>query len=179
MQKQLFAAFLAATSLLPVAAHAEGSYVKFSAGRSEYKGERGKDHETALSAAYGFAVDRNFDIELGYINLGKIKDSRSLYTYSAERHAFYLAGVGSVPVTDAFSVSAKLGLAINRYESKLLSTFGDEIEKETKVRPMFGLGASYQFTKEVAGILEYQNFGKISSGDIKTSALTLGVKYGF
>jgi opacity protein-like surface antigen len=44
---------------------------------------------------------------------------------------------------------------------------------------MLGLGASYQFTKEVAGVLEYQHFGKISSADVKSSALTLGVKYGF
>ena len=179
MRKQLFAAMTAAVLLVPVAAQADGSYVKFSAGQSEYKFDDGKRNETAVSLAYGFAVDKNFDVEMGYINLGKIKESGPLYTYSAERQAFYLAGVGSMPVTDVFSVSAKLGLAVNRYESKLLSVFGNEIEKLTKISPMLGLGASYQFTKEVAGVLEYQYFGKVSSGDLKNSALTLGVKYGF
>jgi OmpA-OmpF porin, OOP family len=177
MQKQLFAALMAVTFLSPIAAQADGSYVKFSAGRSEYKGDEGKTRDNALSLAYGFAVDKNFDVELGYINLGKVKDSGPLYTYSAERQAFYLAGVGSLPVTDAFSVSAKLGLALNRYEDKLFSVFGNETEKETKVRLMLGLGTSYQFTKEVAGVLEYQYFGKIS--DVKSSALTVGVRYGF
>lgn len=179
MQKHLFAALMAATFLLPVAAQADGSYFKFSAGRSEYKNEGAKDRDAALSLAYGFAVDKNFDVELGYIDLGKIKESEPGYSFTAERRAFYLAGVGSLPVADAFAVSAKLGLAVNRYEDKLISIVGNETEKVTKVRPMFGLGASYQFTKEVAGVLEYQYFGKISSGDIKSSALTLGVKYGF
>ncbi len=177
MQKQLFAALIAVAFLSPVAAQADGSYVKFSGGRSEYKGDEGKERNNALSLAYGFAVDKNFDVELGYINFGKIKGAEPGYSYSLQRQAFYLAGVGSVPVTDAFSVSAKLGLAVNRYEEKAFTEFGNQEEKVTKVKPMVGLGASYQFTKEVAGVLEYQYFGKVS--DVKTSALTVGVKYGF
>jgi OOP family OmpA-OmpF porin len=179
MQRQLFAALMAAALLVPVAAQAEGSYFKFSAGRSEYKTDEGKDRDTALSLAYGFAVDKNFDVELGYINFGKTKNVEPGYSVTAERQAFYLAGVGSLPLTDTFSASAKLGLAVNRYEDQILSILGNESEKVTKIRPMLGLGASYQFTKEVAGVLEYQHFGKISSADVKSSALTLGVKYGF
>lgn len=179
MQKKLLAALLSAALLSPVAAQADGSYVKFSAGQSEYKGDLGKDHETALSLAYGFAVDKNVDIELGYIHFGKVKNAEPGYSVTAERQAFYLAGVGSMPLTGAFSASAKLGLAVNRYEDHLLSIVGNESEKVTKIRPMLGLGTSYQFTKEVAGVLEYQYFGKISNADVKTSALTLGVKYGF
>lgn len=177
MKKQLFAALMAVTFLSPVAAQADGSYVKFSGGRSEYKGEEGKARDTAMSLAYGFAVDKNFDVEMGYINFGKINEAEPGYSYSLERQAFYLAGVGSVPINDTFAVSAKLGLAVNRYEEKVFSVLGNEEEKVTKVKPMLGLGASYQFTKEVAGVLEYQYFGKV--GDGKGSALTVGVKYGF
>lgn len=177
MQKKLFAALMAVTFLSPVAAQADGSYVKFSGGRSEYKGDEGKERDNALSLAYGFAVDKNFDVELGYMNFGRLKGAQPGYSYSVERQAFYLAAIGSVPVTDAFSVSANLGLAINRYEEQIFTVLGDDAEKITKVRPMLGLGASYQFTKEVAGVLEYQYFGKVS--DVKTSALTVGIKYGF
>lgn len=179
MKKQLFAALMAVIFLSPVAAQAEGSYVQFSGGRSEYKGDEGKERDNALSLAYGFAVDKNFDVEMGYIHFGKIKAVEPGYSFTAERQAVYLAGVGSLPVTDAFSASAKLGLAVNRYEDQIISILGNESEKVTKVTPMLGLGASYQFTKEIAGVLEYQYFGKISSADIKNSALTLGVKYGF
>lgn len=177
MQKQFIAALMAATLVVPAAAQAEGSYFKFSAGRSEYKDDEGKGRDNALSLAYGFAVDKNFDVELGYINFGKIKAADSDSASSLQRQAFYLAGVGSVPVTDAFSVSAKLGLAFNRYEEKAFDEFSSYEEKVTKVKPMVGLGTSYQFTKEVAGVLEYQYFGKVS--DVKASALTVGVKYGF
>lgn len=179
MHKPFFAALMTAIILVPISAQADSSYVKFSAGRSEYKGNDGKVRDNAISLAYGFAVDKNFDVELGYINFGKTRQTGPGYSFSAQRQAIYLSGVGSMPVTDVFSVSAKLGLAVNRYEDEWLSVFSNESEKVTKVRPMFGLGASYQFTKEVAGVLEYQQFGKISSGEIKTSALTLGVKYGF
>jgi opacity protein-like surface antigen len=42
---------------------------------------------------------------------------------------------------------------------------------------MAGVGVSYSVTKKIAGVAEYQYFGK--TNDIKTSALTFGLTYGF
>lgn len=179
MQTNLLITLISLALIAPLTAKAEGSYLKFGMGRSEYKNNEGTSHETSALLAYGFQVDKNVDIEIGYIDFGKVKEAGSGYSNTTDRQAFYLAGVGSLPVAEAFSVSAKLGLAINRYEDKFFSVVTNETEKVTKVRPMLGLGATYQFSKEFAGVLEYQYFGKVGSAAIKTSALTLGIQYAF
>lgn len=58
MHKPFFAALMATIILVPISVQADSSYVKFSAGRSEYKGDDGKVHDNAISLAYGFAVDK-------------------------------------------------------------------------------------------------------------------------
>lgn len=179
MQKKLLAAVLSAVLIVPVAAHAEGSYFKVDVGQSKYKNDLGKENETAASIAYGFSIDKNFGVELGYINFGKIKDVGEGFSGSTQRQALYLAGVGSLPLTDAFSVFAKLGVAVNRYEDKFVSEFSSQLEEVTKTKSMVGLGLAYNFTKDIAGTLEYQHFGKIGSDDLKVSTVTLGVRYGF
>jgi OOP family OmpA-OmpF porin len=170
MHKNFFAVFLGAVMVMPLAAHAEGSYFKAGVGPSEYKAEGTTENETALTAAYGFAVDKNFDVELGYVHLGKFKDADG----SMETQSFYLAGVGNLPLTAAFSAFAKVGVAVNHLTTK---TTGLGSDTETKARALMGLGLAYNFNKEIAGTLEYQYFGKVEQ--VKISALTVGVKYGF
>ena len=170
MHKNFFVAFLGAALVMPLAVHAEGSYFKAGIGPSEYKAEGTTENETALSAAYGFAVDKNFDVELGYAHLGKFKDADG----SLEAQSFYIAGVGNLPLTDAFSAFGKVGVAVNHFTTKTTGLGGNT---ETKARALLGLGLAYNFTKEIAGTLEYQYFGKVEQ--VKISALTVGVKYGF
>ena len=170
MHKNFFALFLGAALVMPLAVHAEGSYFKAGVGPSEYKAEGATENETALTAAYGFAVDKNFDVELGYAHLGKFKDTDG----SLEAQSFYIAGVGNLPLTDAFSAFGKVGVAVNHFSAKEI---GVAETTETKARGLLGLGLAYNFTKDIAGTLEYQYFGTVDQ--VKISALTLGVKYGF
>ena len=179
MQKQFFSVLLSAVVLvMPFVAKAEGSYVKFGLGQSEYKAT-GSVNETAASLAYGFSIDKNFGVELGYINFGKNKQGDASFTSTLQREAFYIAGVGSLPVTDTFSLFAKLGIAANKQEKEFDSIGISESENVTKTKPMFGLGLSYNVTKEIAGTLEYQDFGKVGTDKIKASAITAGIKYDF
>lgn len=178
MQKKLLAALLGAVLIVPVAAHAEGSYFKVDVGQSKYKDDFISENETATSLAYGFAIDKNFGVELGYINFGKLKnfvEEEPSRTY--QQQAFYVAGVGSYPLTDALFATGKLGLAVNRQEWKIAEPDLIDQHAESKTRVMVGLGLAYNFTKEVAGTLEYQYFGK--ANEIKVSAITVGIKYGF
>jgi OOP family OmpA-OmpF porin len=177
MQKKLLAALLGAVLIVPVAAQAEGSYFKVDVGQSKYKADGLSENETAASLAYGFAIDQNFGVELGYINFGKLKDFVDDPSRTYQQQAIYLAGVGSYPLTDNFSTYGKLGVAVNRQEWKESDAGFNETFKETEVRAMVGLGLAYNFTKEVAGTLEYQYFGK--ANEIKVSAITVGIKYGF
>ena len=178
MQKQFFAALLGAALVMPLAAQAEGSYVKFGLGQSEYK-QTGSANETAASLAYGFSFDKNFGAEIGYINFGKNKEGDATFSQTTHRQAFYIAGVGSLPVTDAFSLFAKLGVAANKYEQNFVSVGINKSENVTKTKSMYGLGFSYNFTKEIAGTLEYQDFGKVGVDKVKVSAITAGIRYDF
>ena len=170
MHKKFFAALLGAVLVAPLASHAEGSYFKAGVGPSEYKNDFVSENKAAVILAYGFSVDKNFDVELGYAHLGKVKDA----TGSVEAQSIYLAGVGNLPLTDAFSAFGKVGVAVNQFNNK---PTGSVETTDTKARALLGLGLAYNFTKDVAGTLEYQYFGKVDQ--IKVSALTVGIKYGF
>ena len=179
MQKLFFAALLGAALAIPFAAQAEGSYVKFGLGQSEYKNGFGSENETAASLAYGYSFDKNFGVEIGYINFGTYKENNAIYSETLKRQALYVAGVGSLPITDAFSLFAKLGVASNKYENEFVSGGSSQSEHITKTKSMYGLGLSYNFTKEIAGTLEYQDFGKVGADKIKASAITAGIRYDF
>ena len=139
---------------------------------TEYKFEELSENKTAVNIAYGFSLNKNFDVELGYANLGKLKTIDG--DYSVQTQSIYVAGVGNLPLTDAFSAFGKVGVAVNHFSAKETG-FADTTE--TKARGLLGLGLAYNFTKEVAGTLEYQYFGTVDQ--VRISALTLGVKYGF
>ena len=139
---------------------------------TEYKFEGSSENKTAVNIAYGFSVNKNFDVEFGYANLGKLKTLDG--DYSVQTQSVYIAGVGNLPLTDAFSAFGKVGVAVNHFSAKETG-FADTTE--TKARALLGLGLAYNFTKDIAGTLEYQYFGTVDQ--VKISALTLGVKYGF
>jgi OOP family OmpA-OmpF porin len=173
MWKQFFAGLLGAALVAPLAAQAEGSYFKADVGSAEYKAEGATDNKTAVSIAYGFSVDKNFDVELGYAHLGKVESTDG--TVSTQTQSIYIAGVGNLPLTDKFSAFGKVGVAVNHFDIESPGLGGTT--SETKTRALLGLGIAYSFTKEVAGTLEYQYFGKVDQ--TKISALTVGIKYGF
>ena len=172
MQKILGFMALSAALVMPLAGYAEGSYFKAGVGSSEYKYEELSENKTAVNLAYGFSLDKNFGVELGYANLGKLKTTDG--DLSVQTQSIYIAGVGNSPLTDAFSAFGKVGVAVNHFTAKETG-FADT--KETKTRALLGLGLAYNFTKEIAGTLEYQYFGTVDQ--VKISALTVGVKYGF
>lgn len=177
MQKNFFAVLLGVALAIPFAAQAEGSYVKFGVGPSEYKDDIRSENKTAVALAYGFSIDKNFDVELGYVNLGKLKLSSADAYSSTQTQSFYVAGVGNLPLTDAFSVFGKLGVTANHLKSNFTDADGTSSNTDTKARALLGLGLAYNFTKEIAGTLEYQYFGKVDQ--MKLSTLTVGAKYGF
>jgi OOP family OmpA-OmpF porin len=177
MGKFFFAALLGLVLTMPMAAQAGDSYLKFGVGQSEYKVDDYSEGKTAVSLGYGFSVDKNFDIEFGYLNLGKLKYADGAASGSIHAQSIYVAGVSTLPVTDKFSVFGKLGIAINHFKGAATALNINFSETETKTRALLGLGLAYDFTQQIAGTLEYQYLGKIE--DTKLSALTVGLKYGF
>ncbi len=184
MQKPLWAALLGMALVAPLAAHAEGSYVGINVGESKYQDIPvfgGDSSKTVVGLTYGMNINPNFDIELGYLHhgSGQKSDAVSGDSLKLTTQSLYLAAVGKLPVTDGFGVYAKGGLSVNYNKAEGVAAGVGSSDTNTKAGLLIGVGASYQFTKEWSGIVEYNYFDKPSEGDFKLSNWSVGARYHF
>ncbi len=181
MQKSLFAALLGMSLVVPLAAHAEGSYVGIHVGDSKYEMDGADESKTLVAISYGMPITPSVDLEAAYIRHGKLSNTDPVSGDSArfETQSLYLAGVGKLPITAELSAFGKAGLAAHYSDASV--TFGGTTvsDSETKVGPMLGIGLSYQFTKEISGVVEYQYFDKVIDDGPKVSTWSLGARYHF
>jgi OOP family OmpA-OmpF porin len=191
MKKQLLGTLLGAALALPLMAQAEGTYIGANVGRTQQKlsdEDVGsvKDNTTGLKLYGGYEITKNFGAEVGYVHFGKgeasANDGVNSASISAKPKAFYLAATGTLPLNDQFSLFAKAGVARN--STKVTGTLNGASESETLKRTgaMFGLGAAYNVTKNVAIVAEYENFGKVVNEDganLKADLVSVGVRYKF
>lgn len=174
MKKFLRMALLGAALVTPFAAQAEDAYVKLAVGQSAYKEtDFGTLHQTGYLLGLGLAIDKNWDVEIGYADLGKSTRTSGLETVSIKDKVFYAAGIGKYAVTDTFNVYGKLGIGFNRAEATATIGASSATEKETLTRAVYGVGVSYNFTKEIAGVIDYT----VYASDI--NLLSAGLRYGF
>ncbi len=189
MKKSLSAALLAAALCSPWVAHAQETYVKFGVGQGHYSARGADSDQTGASIAFGQMLMKNLGYEIGYMYFGKLSGRETTDTdnqkVSLQAHSLYVAAVGHLPLNESFSLFGKLGASLNYTKWKLTETDiaqPDNVERyshsDTKIKPMIGVGAAYNFSKQLAATVEYQHFGK-AEGDLKLSAWTLVLKYGF
>jgi OmpA-OmpF porin, OOP family len=165
MKKSLLAVLLGCVLAAPLFAQAEGSYVSVSVGNSKADHPNFDKSATGVGIAYGQSVTDMVGYEVGYVNFGNVK----VDGFKLSAQSFYLAGVGTYPLNEAFSVYGKLGATVNRYD--------DDGDKHTKLRPMIGAGVGYKFTKEWSAGVEYVYFGEYL--DLKMSMLSANLRYHF
>ena len=170
MKNSLIAALLGCVLVAPLFAHAENSYVSVSVGNSEYDYPGFNKNATGVGIAYGQSVSDMVGYEVGYVHFGGISAVPSI---KLETQSLYLAGVGTYPLSEAFSVYGKLGGTINRYSGE--TALGKD--SETKLRPMIGAGVGYKFSKEWSAGLEYVYFGEYQ--DLKMSMWSANLRYHF
>lgn len=187
MKKNVLAALLGLGLLSSVTAHAENTYFSVGAGRSEYKIAGASENETAMSLAFGQSLGESWGYELGYVNFGSlaaaVSEGSEAISGKLRVQSIYAAAVGSLPVSESFSLFAKAGLAVNYAKATGTYTNGSTTESgtesETKLGPMLGVGLAYNFTKQIAGTVEYRYFHEVIDGGLKASALTAGIRYHF
>ncbi len=189
MKKSLSAVLVVAALSAPWIAQAQESYVKFGVGQGHYKVDGADADKTGFSVAFGQSLSENWGYEIGYMNFGKWSGSETAGTVKQESslhtQAVYAAAVGTLPLHENFSLFGKLGLSANYTKAKFSSvdtaTPANNVsgsDSETKVKPMVGIGAAFNFTKQIAATVEYQYFGKVLD-ELKVDAWTIGLKYGF
>ena len=180
MQKSLLAALVAAALIVPFAAQAEGTYVTLGVGQSDYSNLGpgvSAQRPTGFNLGVGFAIDKTWDLEVGYLHFGNFNFSETIAVGET------VSVKGDTQLSDAFSVFGKLGLAVHRSEVKDVRNDGTSLtsssDSSTKVNYLLGGGVSYQFTKELTGLVDYTYFDKVNDGDTKLSLLSVGLRYAF
>lgn len=189
MKKQLLVVLIGTALAAPMAAYAEGAYVGVNVGRSEQKLSidtqgSAKDNATAYKLYGGYDVTKNFGVEAGYIDFGKASVVDSVGdTLSSKLTSFYVAATGTLPLSEQFSLFAKLGVSFNRTKADVqLSGVTSRLGSENRTTPLLGIGAAYNFSKNLALVAEYENFGKVIKEEgynLKADLFSVGLRYKF
>jgi OmpA-OmpF porin, OOP family len=183
MNLKLIIATGATLGLFTTLAHADGGYAGLSVGSAEQKKsvafsstnvDRTKDTTTAFKLLAGYQFNPTFGLEAGWVHHGSsdVKLSGSVATLKPE--TFYAAGTATLPLGSQFSLFGKLGLANNR------AKINGSSENNTEV--FAGAGLSYAFTPTVAGVVEYEDFGKVVDGPLvsaKSRVVSVGIRVAF
>jgi OOP family OmpA-OmpF porin len=129
------------------------------------------DKDTAWRILGGYQVNRNFAAEFGYHDLGKA-------TFSGpgggdlKANAWELVAIGAFPFANQFAVYGKLGFFRGEVKG-----FGD---KDTNSDLTYGLGVSYDITRQFAVRGEWQRYKDVGGGDFGKSdidVLNVGVLF--
>jgi OOP family OmpA-OmpF porin len=209
--KAAIAAGLASTLVFTATAHAadnQGWYGGLNLGRS-HLGLSGSDldngfasrgitsssalerRDTAYSLTGGYQFNRNLAVEGSFVNLGRFDYQTSTTAPVAGSisgrygvHGFGVSAVGILPLQQGFSVYGKAGLLLARTELEANGSAGLATSEthSHSTNGTFGLGLSYDFTKNIVGKAEWNRYARVGDsntgrGDI--DLYSLGVAYKF
>jgi len=155
-------------------------YVGLNLGRSKYDLDGGTggynfdDKGTAGSIYTGAMFNPNFGLELGYLNTGSVDRAGG----STRAQGLNLSLVGKAPLGDRFGVYGKLGTTYGWTRTSAAADSGINSGKDHGFGLSYGIGASYQFTPQWAGVVEWNsNDFHFTSGRDSVRAVTVGLQY--
>lgn len=194
MKKQILLACVLSAFTLP--ALADNFYVFGDVGQGKMEVDASNDFtfsktDTTFSLGAGYNFNKFVAIEVGYRDLGEIKD-RGLYfdgvddyTYTSKLSATAIQAsvIGKLPISDDFNLFGRVGIASIDADYRGTASYADgnnpdpDTSSESKTRALVGVGASYALTPQIALRAEYNQYAKWD--DTKLSALTIGATYNF
>lgn len=189
MKLKVVAAAVALAVASPVFAASSGGYVGVELGQGHSKDAKQSGQDTAnLLGASGGTVDESrpaygifggyrftpyIAAELGYENFGtyhltinNLGGGSGTLTASDKVSAFRVSAVGIYPVNDSFSVFGKLGMARSKTTDDCTVTGATcPSTTDSVTKPVYGIGASVNVTREFGIGLEYDVFTKVGNKD--------------
>lgn len=128
----------------------------------------------------GFQFNQNFGVEMAWVDLGKAKYSGTFLGApvtggTVDTSGLNISAVGTIPLNPSFELFGKVGLFA--WEAKARDTTGGVpfSGKDDGADFSFGIGASYNITKNVSLRAEWERFKAVDSIDF----LSLGVAFKF
>lgn len=163
---------LAGSFVMSVSATA-GGYLSGSIGKSDLD-IVGIGKTNSYSLAAGYAVNENFAVEAGFQDFGSVTGDGA----SVSADGITLALIGSIPVTEQFSVRARIGLL--SWDAKAVD---GSLSASLDGSDMFyGVGAAYALSESVEFTLNYDFYeldGGEDDGSLDIDNMSIGVKYSF
>jgi OOP family OmpA-OmpF porin len=97
-------------------------------------------------ALLGYRYNKNLAVEVAYTGASYFNTTTALGAkYLSKQIVFAVTAVGTYPVTDAFSVYGKLGVARASSENNAVAE-----QNTTRIGATYGVGAEYKFTPNIA-----------------------------
>lgn len=118
-----------------------GFYAGVGAGQALVDERAYDDEDTAFSVFGGYQFHRNFALEVGYTDFGKL-EPRGAGT-DLELTSAYVIAVGILPFTDKFSGYAKAGFQAWELDRAIPGLTGTA--KDDGTDPLYGVGLQYRF----------------------------------
>ncbi len=181
MKKIASALLLSAAISAPAfAADANTGYVALDYGTWSMSNVAPLPNPGALTFSGGYYFTPNVGVEAGFVLVG---DSTVTYpggqtTYS--QSAVKVAAVGTVPVAPQLDIFGKLGFDSI---SGTLSQTGFADQSASTGNLMFGIGAQYNFDKQIGMRVQYESLGKSKASSTGTSTditmFSIGVVFHF
>jgi OmpA-OmpF porin, OOP family len=171
----------------PAVAQDTGFYAGFSLGQATADdactgvsgpGVSCDDKDSAWKILGGYQFNRHFAVELGYTDLGEVSASGPGGSASIESSAFEVVAVGMMPIADKFAIYGKLGMY--RGETDASGPGGSISESTTDLT--FGIGARYDFTRNLGVRAEWQKYSDVGGGEIgeaDVDVISVGVIFRF
>lgn len=180
MNKRFSALVLVAALSAP--ALANDLYIGADIGRSSLEEDIGDGYSVSKSATTyalfgGLQLNKNIALEVAYRDLGEVKASVDGFNVKISAHALQASVLGSLPVSNEFSLFGRLGLANINAETQVRGFAYSESEEDSETKPFFGVGARYAVNKQLGIRAEYNQYADIE--DVTISTMTVGVDYRF
>ncbi|MES2978259.1 MAG: outer membrane beta-barrel protein [Pseudomonadota bacterium] len=164
---------------------AGGSYIGFNAGRSDFGGSCGATQIVQLNCdntgdAYslytGGMWNKNFGVELGINDFGRIDRAGG----TTKAYGFNISLVGSIPLTQSFSVFGKLGTIYGRTTTSANALTGLASGSDNGWGSTYGLGVNFDITPQLAAVVQVdQSNLRFVNGKDHINTTSVGLKYRF
>lgn len=151
MKKSLLTFALTALSIAPVMA-AE-SYAVLDVGQSSLSNCTGCSNPSGVRIGAGYQYKPNLAFEASYAALGNSTDRAGT---TAKFQALQFAAIISLPLSDAFALTGKIGVA-----STMLDVIG--FQGATNINATYGVGAQFNISKQFAVRAQYENLGRFGN----------------
>lgn len=190
MKKIAIAALLSAVVAAPAFAADNGFYVGVDLGRSKTSNPypaaaMTKSSDTVFGILGGYQFTKNWGAEVFYTGVGKFAATAGAQSGTGKADAYGIVGVGTLPLSDAFSLYGKLGFASTKTTASSAPRVG--LSGTTRSAATFGLGAIYNVTPAVGIRLGWDRYaaatlnGNLVGGkdNFNADVYSLGATYKF